>query len=27
VVRPIETPDSWRAELEALADGVLDLQT
>ena len=27
VVRPIESPESWRAELEALADGVLDLQT
>ena len=27
VVRPLETPDSWRAELEALADGVLELQT
>jgi probable F420-dependent oxidoreductase len=27
VVRPIETPESWRAELEALAGGVLDLQT
>jgi probable F420-dependent oxidoreductase len=27
VVRPLETPDSWRAELERLADGVLDLQT
>ncbi len=27
VVRPLETPDSWRAQLEALADGVLDLQT
>jgi hypothetical protein len=27
VVRPIEGPPSWRAELEALAAGVLDLQT
>jgi hypothetical protein len=27
VVRPLETPDSWRAELERLAAGVLDLQT
>jgi alkanesulfonate monooxygenase SsuD/methylene tetrahydromethanopterin reductase-like flavin-dependent oxidoreductase (luciferase family) len=27
VVRPLETPDSWRAELEALAGGLLDLQT
>jgi probable F420-dependent oxidoreductase len=27
VVRPIDTPHSWRAELELLADGVLDLQT
>ncbi len=27
VVRPIENPGSWRTELEALADGVLDLQT
>jgi probable F420-dependent oxidoreductase len=27
VVRPLETPTSWRAELEALATGVLDLQT
>jgi alkanesulfonate monooxygenase SsuD/methylene tetrahydromethanopterin reductase-like flavin-dependent oxidoreductase (luciferase family) len=27
VVRPLETPDSWRTELEALARGVLDLQT
>jgi probable F420-dependent oxidoreductase len=27
VVRPIETPGSWRSELEALAGGVLDLQT
>ena len=27
VVRPIVPPDSWRAELEALAGGVLDLQT
>lgn len=27
VVRPITTPASWRAELEALADGVLGLQT
>jgi probable F420-dependent oxidoreductase len=27
VVRPLETPPSWRAELEALAEGVLDLQT
>lgn len=27
VVRPIETPDSWRQELESLAAGVLDLQT
>jgi probable F420-dependent oxidoreductase len=25
VVRPIVTPDSWRAELEDLADGLLDL--
>lgn len=27
VVRPLEYPDTWRGELEALADGVLDLQT
>jgi probable F420-dependent oxidoreductase len=27
VVRPIEAPGSWRSELEALAAGVLDLQT
>jgi probable F420-dependent oxidoreductase len=27
VVRPLETPASWPAELEALAEGVLDLQT
>jgi hypothetical protein len=27
VVRPLESPDSWRTELSALADGVLDLQT
>lgn len=27
VVRPLEPPSSWRAELEALAAGVLDLQT
>jgi probable F420-dependent oxidoreductase len=27
VVRPLETPHSWRAELELLADGVEDLQT
>jgi len=27
VVRPIESPESWRTELGALADGVLDLQT
>ncbi len=27
VVRPIESPDSWRTELESLAAGVLDLQT
>lgn len=27
VVRPIDTPHSWRAELELLADGVADLQT
>ncbi len=27
VVRPLVTPTSWRAELESLADGVLDLQT
>jgi probable F420-dependent oxidoreductase len=27
VVRPLETPDPWRSELEALAHGVLDLQT
>jgi probable F420-dependent oxidoreductase len=26
VVRPLVTPPSWRAELEDLADGVLDLQ-
>jgi probable F420-dependent oxidoreductase len=26
VVRPIQTPGSWRAELESLATGVLDLQ-
>ncbi len=27
VVRPLETPTDWRAELESLAAGVLDLQT
>ena len=27
VVRPLAPPDSWPAELEALAEGVLDLQT
>jgi probable F420-dependent oxidoreductase len=27
VVRPLENPESWRTELEALAHGVLDLQT
>jgi probable F420-dependent oxidoreductase len=27
VVRPMGSPASWRAELEALAEGVLDLQT
>jgi probable F420-dependent oxidoreductase len=27
VVRPLEQPGSWRAELEALAEAVLDLQT
>jgi probable F420-dependent oxidoreductase len=27
VVRPLETPGSWSAELESLARGVLDLQT
>jgi hypothetical protein len=27
VVRPLEHSDGWRGELEALADGVLDLQT
>jgi hypothetical protein len=27
VVRPLESPGSWRAELEALASAVLDLQT
>ncbi|MGH9078521.1 MAG: LLM class flavin-dependent oxidoreductase [Acidimicrobiales bacterium] len=27
VVRPLEMPSTWRAELEALAEGVLDLQT
>ncbi len=27
VVRPLVAPSSWRTELEALADGVLDLQT
>ena len=27
VVRPLVPPDSWRTELEALATGVLDLQT
>jgi probable F420-dependent oxidoreductase len=27
VVRPLDSPDSWRTELSALADGVLDLQT
>ena len=27
VVRPLEHPDSWRTELGALADGILDLQT
>ena len=26
VVRPLAPPDSWRAELESLAKGVLDLQ-
>ena len=26
VVRPLVAPDSWRAELEDLADGLLDLQ-
>jgi alkanesulfonate monooxygenase SsuD/methylene tetrahydromethanopterin reductase-like flavin-dependent oxidoreductase (luciferase family) len=26
VVRPLESPESWRAELERLAAGVLDLQ-
>ena len=26
VVRPLESPGSWRAELEALASAVLDLQ-
>jgi probable F420-dependent oxidoreductase len=27
VVRPMESPDSWRGELEELAEGLLDLQT
>lgn len=27
VVRPLDTPVSWRSELEALASGLLDLQT
>jgi probable F420-dependent oxidoreductase len=27
VIRPLQHPDSWRSELEALAHGVLDLQT
>jgi probable F420-dependent oxidoreductase len=27
VVRPIDSPHSWRAELELLADGIADLQT
>ena len=27
VVRPIESPHSWRAELELLADGVIDMQS
>ena len=27
VVRPLQTPDRWRSELEALATSVLDLQT
>ncbi|HEX3840833.1 MAG TPA: LLM class flavin-dependent oxidoreductase [Acidimicrobiales bacterium] len=27
VVRPMEAPHSWRAELELLADGVLDMQS
>ena len=27
VVRPLVDPGSWRAELESLAAGVLDLQT
>jgi hypothetical protein len=27
VVRPMAAPGSWRSELEALAAGVLDLQT
>jgi probable F420-dependent oxidoreductase len=27
VVRPLESPGDWRGELEALAEGVLDLQT
>jgi probable F420-dependent oxidoreductase len=27
VVRPMESPESWRGELEALAEGVLGLQT
>jgi probable F420-dependent oxidoreductase len=27
VIRPMENPGSWRTELEALAEGVLDLQT
>ena len=27
VVRPLESPASWRTELAALADGLLDLQT
>ncbi len=27
VVRPLRQPDSWRTELGALADGILDLQT
>jgi hypothetical protein len=27
VVRPVVPPDSWRQELEELAEGVLDLRT
>ena len=27
VVRPLVPPESWRSELEALADAVLELQT